>query len=596
MAPRKKKSRKPENSDHIMDSLHDYLFTSQSGSECSFGEENYQYCNMDQLKLRPQLAAKYVFMTQKTFRFTGEYHDTDKGTSESPISRYLLSDSNGGFYIIQPSDLENPSNSVKLEKKSLTADQEPDGGSSTWSYAFSSWLYETQKSPSARQTLRVDAEIFDETLILNFYLSKKVIYESYYLFNENYPKPNNIVTDLMYYLHGFELSSSDSFETQPALSVDQFYSRACEKQVENSVFDTVILPPLETLIPTLRTYQESAVKWMIHREKYNNKAKDYVQKVFTDMPLLFGYKDKLYYNQTFGYFLTENVFAEYNKALKPSKGGILADEMGLGKTVETLALILHNRNDAVERNFSFLNRTDLFSLAKTSHWGKLYFLYFVLLINFFFNVGTLQCFCGAESIPLVEPHTRSSIIESCLRKKYHLNEECIKCLLCGNYQHIQCSGYQVGEDDFPYLCARCWPKVEQIDSGATLIVCPRSILHQWEDEIGKHLRGVSVCIYNGVKNNGKLCKLFKTYLIFFLLQTTFLQQTSLSSTSSSPPTMFSALSSTLPSPLSTSSFVTPVATTVPFHLFLLFTGGDCVLMKHRWWRVRTRWSLRWLTS
>lgn len=106
-----------------------------------------------------------------------------------------------------------------------------------------------------------------------------------------------------------------------------------------------------------------------------------------------------------------------------------------------------------------------------------------------------------ESTALVEPLSTSKMIESSLRKKYHLNEEFIKCLSCGNYQHIQCSGYQLNEDDFPYICGRCWPKVDPIDSGCTLIVCPRSILHQWEDEIAKHLKDVKVCVYKGIKNN-----------------------------------------------------------------------------------------------
>ncbi|KAH9399444.1 hypothetical protein TYRP_017856 [Tyrophagus putrescentiae] len=292
--------------------------------------------------------------------------------------------------------------------------------------------------------------------------------------------------------HNYFLSSSngvakyESSSTQPAISVDKFYSRVCEKQVENSVFDGVVLPPIDALIPTLRTYQESAVKWMIYREKHNSAPKNYAQNVFVDQPILLGSKEKLYYNRNFGYFITGPVYTEYLQALKPSLGGILADEMGLGKTVETLALILHNKKETIPPKFNFFNRKNLFSLTEHPRWGY------------------LQCSCGMESTALVEPLSTSKMIESSLRKKYHLNEEFIKCLSCGNYQHIQCSGYQLNEDDFPYICGRCWPKVDPIDSGCTLIVCPRSILHQWEDEIAKHLKDVKVCVYKGIKNNDSI--------------------------------------------------------------------------------------------
>jgi len=104
-----------------------------------------------------------------------------------------------------------------------------------------------------------------------------------------------------------------------------------------------------------------------------------------------------------------------------------------------------------------------------------------------------------------------SLVESCLNKKFHLNNTMIKCLLCGNYQHLRCSGfslpeseYQIDANRYPYLCSRCWNQVEPIDSGSTLIVCPASICHQWCDEIQKHLKNVSVFKYHGIRVKGNM--------------------------------------------------------------------------------------------
>ncbi|KAH9393120.1 hypothetical protein TYRP_006231 [Tyrophagus putrescentiae] len=333
-------------------------------------------------------------------------------------------------------------------------------------------------------------------LALNFYLSKKIIYNTYDELMENLPKePNTLVTELMHYLYGIEstMKALESTSTQPAmLNVDQFYSRVWEKQVESTVFDDVVLPQNAELIPTLRTFQKSAVKWMIYREKQASEPKKYAQNVFVDLPILLGGMEKLYYNRNFGYVITEQVYTEYSQSLKPSPGGILADEMGLGKTVETLALTVHNKKEPTPQNFSFFNRTGLFALTEDPLWGY------------------LQCSCGAKSIRLEEQKSLDQVIESSLQKKYHLlngneNEigKFIKCLLCGNYQHTDCSGYQPDQDDFPYSCGQCWAKVEPIDSACTLIVCPRLILQQWKEEIGKHLKDAKVVVYNGIKKSGK---------------------------------------------------------------------------------------------
>lgn len=89
-----------------------------------------------------------------------------------------------------------------------------------------------------------------------------------------------------------------------------------------------------SLKPTLRPYQQNAVKWMLYRETQQT-TMEYINPLFTEITLETDLK--IYYNKYTG-FVTEEAPLVQEK----SNGGILADEMGLGKTVEVLACVLLN--------------------------------------------------------------------------------------------------------------------------------------------------------------------------------------------------------------------------------------------------------------
>ncbi len=89
------------------------------------------------------------------------------------------------------------------------------------------------------------------------------------------------------------------------------------------------------------------------------------------------------------------------------------------------------------------------------------------------------------------------------RKKYEL-KPLVQCRSCGSYQHSVCVNFDIDKRR-PYYCGHCWVRdgMKPLDSRATLIVSPRSISHQWQDEITKHVdcSKLSIFFYEGVKGN-----------------------------------------------------------------------------------------------
>ncbi|KAI8791402.1 E3 ubiquitin-protein ligase SHPRH [Biomphalaria glabrata] len=81
----------------------------------------------------------------------------------------------------------------------------------------------------------------------------------------------------------------------------------------------------------------------------------------------------------------------------------------------------------------------------------------------------------------------------------------VKCNLCGMSQHAECMNYDL-HDPYrgEYLCPHCHALHTTIESGATLIVSPYSICHQWIEEIHKHIKEktIRVFIYTGVSKLG----------------------------------------------------------------------------------------------
>ncbi|NWR73218.1 SHPRH ligase, partial [Centropus unirufus] len=87
---------------------------------------------------------------------------------------------------------------------------------------------------------------------------------------------------------------------------------------------------------------------------------------------------------------------------------------------------------------------------------------------------------------------------------YKARVQCLKCYL---WQHAECVNYK--EENLkikPFYCPHCLVAMKPISTGATLIISPSSICHQWVDEINRHVRSSSlqVLVYQGVKKHGFL--------------------------------------------------------------------------------------------
>ncbi|XP_016854276.2 E3 ubiquitin-protein ligase SHPRH isoform X2 [Anolis carolinensis] len=83
----------------------------------------------------------------------------------------------------------------------------------------------------------------------------------------------------------------------------------------------------------------------------------------------------------------------------------------------------------------------------------------------------------------------------------------VQCLNCNLWQHAECVNYK--EENLkikPFYCPHCLVAMKPVPTGATLIISPSSICHQWVDEINRHVRSSSlrVLVYQGVKKHGFL--------------------------------------------------------------------------------------------
>lgn len=73
---------------------------------------------------------------------------------------------------------------------------------------------------------------------------------------------------------------------------------------------------------------------------------------------------------------------------------------------------------------------------------------------------------------------------------YKARVQCLKCYL---WQHAECVNYK--EENLkvkPFYCPHCLVAMKPVSTGATLIISPSSICHQWVDEINRHVRSSSL--------------------------------------------------------------------------------------------------------
>ncbi|KAB7507863.1 E3 ubiquitin-protein ligase SHPRH, partial [Armadillidium nasatum] len=98
---------------------------------------------------------------------------------------------------------------------------------------------------------------------------------------------------------------------------------------------------------------------------------------------------------------------------------------------------------------------------------------------------------------------QKSYFECVCGKKNDTNDSIskVQCTKCSLWQHAACVQFKLrGNNESKYICPHCWTTQPPVPSGATLIISPSSISHQWVEEIKKHVREKSlrVFVYKGV--------------------------------------------------------------------------------------------------
>ncbi|KAI3367521.1 hypothetical protein L3Q82_026377 [Scortum barcoo] len=81
----------------------------------------------------------------------------------------------------------------------------------------------------------------------------------------------------------------------------------------------------------------------------------------------------------------------------------------------------------------------------------------------------------------------------------------VQCMNCQLWQHADCVNYKEESlETTPFYCPHCLVAMKPVATGATLIISPSSICHQWVEEINRHIRSSSlrVLVYQGVKKHG----------------------------------------------------------------------------------------------
>ncbi|XP_077587001.1 helicase-like transcription factor isoform X1 [Stigmatopora nigra] len=244
------------------------------------------------------------------------------------------------------------------------------------------------------------------------------------------------------------------------------------KDGEKEAADSVVTP--------LMPHQRQALTWMCARE---NKS---------ELPPFWEKHGDLYYNSLTCFWVKE--------APEKVLGGILADDMGLGKTLTTIALILSNFRDG--KPLPVFDRDDSCATLKGEDAGPSGGAAHRLL-----SAQTQECYVTdtaklpnkisgrrntratkrkhAEASQFLEDADfgiRGPPISNSIKRKK--KKKAVNSLAVDNYA-----------DEAP---------VETLSAGATLIVCPVSVLSNWLDQFEEHVRAdvkLKVYMYHGPDRN-----------------------------------------------------------------------------------------------
>ncbi|KAK9124782.1 hypothetical protein Sjap_014384 [Stephania japonica] len=287
---------------------------------------------------------------------------------------------------------------------------------------------------------------------------------------------------------------------QSKFDATEFYEAIKPSKLEPELEDE-----LPDLLPHLRPYQRRAAYWMVQREKGPFHSSHNLSFRPLSVPIHFlNTNSRMFYNPFSG-----NISMHPISSSSYVCGGILADEMGLGKTVELLACIFAHRRPPSKHSVIFDDEAEA-TIVQKNNLKRL-------------KRERIECICGAVS-------------ES---PKYQ--GIWVQCDVCDAWQHADCVGYSprrhskseenskgrsyeknltvklanqskkknsshIIDTDGTYVCQLCLELNQAaqlpVNTGATLIVCPSPILHQWHAEITRHTKpgSLKTCVYEGVRN------------------------------------------------------------------------------------------------
>eukprot|EP00871_Galdieria_phlegrea_P003808 jgi/Galph1/4428/GphlegSOOS_G3051.1 len=260
-----------------------------------------------------------------------------------------------------------------------------------------------------------------------------------------------------------------------------------------------------------RPYQLRAIAWMLYRESalkqnlgYNNNGNPLWFPIWNPK---FPSSPSFYYNPCTGQ-ISKYHFDNFPDIF----GGILADEMGLGKTLEVLSLIV----------LTLPKRENRVHQEKTARvfWGRMFSDENNENISLY-TKHRAERNIDSENEDLYSMITEIESVEECSScnaccldnddTPQRFRSLFVRCDECGKVEHAWCANYRFDRaikvlQSTPHLCYECesdYQSRKLLTSRATLIVCPSTILRQWEEEISRSTKqsNLQVLIYQGIKEN-----------------------------------------------------------------------------------------------